>query len=163
MNIQVIRIDDRLIHGQVVVGWFPALEIGAVVVINDAVAANKVKREMMSLGVPARNRVEFYGVEESASKIEADPGHENAMLLFENPTDVLRYLQGGAKVTTVNVGGLHFADDKREIHTGYFVSERDVAALKELVALGVGLEIRALPGQNPVNLNALLAKTKGRA
>jgi len=53
---------------------------------------------------------------------------------------------------------MHFAEGKREIHTGYFVSEKDVEALKALAAQGVQMEIRALPGQNPVNLNQLLAK-----
>jgi mannose PTS system EIIAB component len=158
MNIQLIRIDDRLIHGQVVVGWFPALEIRTVVVINDAVAANKVKREMMALGVPSGNRVEFFDVVSSLTVLPADPGVENTLLLFENPTDVLRFVQGGGHVSSVNVGGLHFAEGKSEIHNGYFVSDKDLESLKALAALGISLEIRALPGQNPVNLNALLVK-----
>jgi mannose/fructose/N-acetylgalactosamine-specific phosphotransferase system component IIB len=160
MDIQIIRIDDRLIHGQVVVGWCPALEIGRLVVVNDAVAANRVKREMMALGVPSGIQADFLGVDGCVKAVAAGGKGERAMLLFDGPTDVLRFARGGGPVTSVNVGGMHFAEGKAEIHNGYFASEKDLESLNALAALGVSLEIRALPGQNPVNLNALLQKGK---
>jgi len=160
MKIQIIRIDDRLIHGQVVVGWCPALEIDRLIVINDSVAANKVRREMMALGVPSGIRAEFLDVDGALRAIPSDSGPGRALLLFDGPVDVLRYVRGGGSAPSVNVGGMHFAEGKTEIHNGYFASEKDLEALGGLADLGVSLEIRALPGQNPVNLNALLRKGK---
>lgn len=158
MNIQIIRIDDRLIHGQVVVGWCPALEIRKIVVVNDAVAGSRKKSEMMSLGVPAGIRALFVDVVSSPKAFEVEKDDARTMVLFENPTDVLRYVQAGGKATSVNVGGMHYADGKTEIHNGYFATDKDLEAFQALAAQGVTMEIRALPGQNPVSLNALLQK-----
>lgn len=158
MNIQIIRIDDRLIHGQVVVGWCPALEIRRLVVMNDAVAAHKSKREMMALGVPAGIQADILGVDEGLALLAADHGPDRAMILFDNPSDVLRFVRAGGQAPVINIGGMHFSEGKTEIHNGYFASDRDLEALNALAALGCQLEIRALPGQNPVSLNTLLQK-----
>lgn len=158
MDVQVLRIDDRLIHGQIVVGWLPTLEIVRVVVVDDALMADPSRCEMISLAMAPGQTVEFMEVAGSAQKLAQDASGDRAMILFENPSAVLGFVEDGGVVEIVNVGGMHFSKGKQEIHTGYFVSEKDLEALRALAAKGIRLEIRALPGNNPVSLNALLEK-----
>jgi fructose PTS system EIIB component len=160
MNIEVFRVDDRLIHGQIVVGWLPAFDITRIVVVNDKVLADRSRREMMALAVMQGQKVEFLGVKEAAGVLASDTTADRTLVLFESPADALGFVKGGGVIGVLNVGGLHHAKGKREIHSGYYVADEDVAALHELVALGVALQIQALPGPSFVDLNALLAKEK---
>ncbi len=145
MDIQLIRIDDRLIHGQVVVGWVKALEIQRLVVVSDAVAANAMQRTLMEIAVPPGLMVSFHPVVEAAKACET-AGRERTLLLFSNPQDVLAFAAAGGPVTSVNIGGMHFSEGRRQVHRIVCVTDEDVRAFKALKARGVELEIRAVPG-----------------
>jgi mannose/fructose/sorbose-specific phosphotransferase system IIB component len=145
MDIQLIRIDDRLIHGQVVVGWVKALEIQRLVVVSDAVAANAMQRTLMEIAVPSGLMVSFHAVQDAANACSA-PGPERSLLLFSNPSDVLAYATAGGPASSINIGGMHFSEGRRQVHRIVCVTDDDVKAFKGLKARGLPLEIRAVPG-----------------
>jgi mannose/fructose/sorbose-specific phosphotransferase system IIB component len=159
MNIQLIRIDDRLIHGQVVVGWVKALNIQRLVVVNDEIAKNTMRRTLMEMAVPSGLKVAFQTVEEAA-KACAGGGAESSLLLFVGPADVLDFAQKGGPVTTVNVGGMHFGEGKRQVSKTVCVDEADVAAFQGLKGRGVELEVRAVPGDVREPLEKFLPELK---
>ena len=146
MDIKLIRIDDRLIHGQVVVGWVKALNIELLVVVNDAIANNHMQRTLMEMAVPTGLKVGFYTVEQMAQKSLQDGSQARALLLFSNPTDILRLFGNETLFPSVNVGGMHFGDGKKQVSKTVCVDEKDVQAFKELKRMGVELEVRAIPG-----------------
>ena len=80
MDIQLIRIDDRLIHGQVVVGWVKALNIDRLVVVNDAIAKNSMQKTLMEMAVPSGLKVSFYTVEEAAQNCKAGESKDRSLL-----------------------------------------------------------------------------------
>ena len=97
MSIQLIRIDDRLIHGQVVVGWVKALGIERLVVVNDAIAQNGMQKTLMEMAVPSGLKVYFFTVSEAANNFKSEPTKERSLLLFSNPEDALEFSrQGGS-------------------------------------------------------------------
>ena len=157
MDIQLLRIDDRLIHGQVVVGWVKVLEIKRLVVVNDAVAKNPMQRTLMEIAVPSGLGVSFYSVEEAAKACARDAGSgERALLLFSNPSDVRGYVEKGGPATSVNVGGMHFSEGRNQVCRIVCVTPEDVVAFKDLRRRGLPLEVRAVPGDAPQKLEQFI-------
>ncbi|HVZ80810.1 MAG TPA: PTS sugar transporter subunit IIB [bacterium] len=161
MDIQLLRIDDRLIHGQVVVGWVKALGIQRLVVVNDPIAGNSMQRTLMEMAVPSGLKVSFFSVAEAAQKCREDMGPEKALLLFSNPKDVLAYLGAGGTVSSINVGGMHYCEGKQQVSKTVCVSPEDVGALVQLRKMGVELEVRAVPGDTKEMLEKFIPDLKG--
>lgn len=159
MNIQLIRIDDRLIHGQVVVGWVKALSIERLVVVNDEIAKNNMRRTLMEMAVPAGLKVNFYTVAEAVTAAK-DDSQDRALVLFANPMDVEAFAAAGGMVTAVNVGGMHFGDGKTQMSKTICVNSDDMKAFKALRQRGVELESRAVPGDLKEPLDKVLPEIK---
>jgi mannose/fructose/sorbose-specific phosphotransferase system IIB component len=159
MDIQLIRIDDRLIHGQVVVGWSKSLNIQRLVVVNDAIAKNAMQRTLMEMAVPSNLRVSFFTVEEAvAAAAGSDP--ERALVLFSTPSDLLSYVDKGGRAVSVNVGGLHFTEGRRQVCKVVCVTSEDVEAFRKLRQKGIEMEIRAVPGDLKEPLEKYLPEIK---
>jgi mannose/fructose/sorbose-specific phosphotransferase system IIB component len=163
MDIQLIRIDDRLIHGQVVVGWVKALGIERLVVVNDMIAKNSMQKTLMEMAVPSGLKVSFYTVEEAAQNCRMGESKERSLLLFSNPTDVVDFGQRGGALSVVNVGGMHFCEGKQQVSKTVCVHETDINAFKELRKQGVELEVRAVPGDIREPLEKYIHQLKNSA
>jgi mannose/fructose/sorbose-specific phosphotransferase system IIB component len=160
MDIQLIRIDDRLIHGQVVVGWVKALNIQRLVVVNDAISKNAMQKTLMEMAVPSGLKVSFYSLEEAAAALRQENEKARCLLLFSSPADVLAFQSQGATLSTVNVGGMHFCEGKTQVCKTVCVSPEDIEAFKALKKRGVELEIRAVPGDVRESLEKYLPELK---
>lgn len=156
MDVVLARIDDRLIHGQVVVGWVRALDARRLVVVNDTVARNAMQRALMEMCVPSGLAVEFHGVVEGARAVRESHGKGATILLFSNPADVVAFAEAGFPLETVNVGGMHFAEGKRQLSRSLCVDDADLEAFRKLRRLGVEVEVRAVPGDPKVPLEKML-------
>ncbi len=160
MDIQLIRIDDRLIHGQVVVGWVKALNIERLVVVNDGIARNSMQKTLMEMAVPSGLKVSFYTVAEATEKCRPSEPRERSLLLFANPVDVLEFGKRGGALSTVNVGGMHYCEGKQQVSKTVCVDDGDVEAFRELKQRGVELEVRAVPGDVRESLEKYLPQLK---
>lgn len=144
------RIDDRLIHGQVVEGWVNFLKATCILVADDKIAANPLQRSIMEISVPPGLKVVIGTVKEICARLLSGPQEtERAILLFSNPGDVLRSLKEGLSCASVNVGGLHFVPGKRKIMDVLAVDDADLAALREIMDRGVKVEIQTVPNEKP--------------
>ena len=161
MDIQLIRIDDRLIHGQVVVGWVKALGIQRLLVVNDAIAKNTMQKTLMEMAVPAGLRVSFYSVSEAVAAFQQQGEKARSLLLFSNPVDVVAFLDHGGTLSSVNVGGMHFGEGKTQVCKTVCVSPEDIEAFKALKKRGVEMEIRAVPGDLREPLEKYVLELKG--
>lgn len=149
------RIDDRLIHGQVVEGWVNFLKASSILVADDRVASNSLQRSIMEISVPEGLTVSIGTVEEICGRILTEEGDERAILLFSTPADVLRALKLGLKCPRLNIGGMHFVPGKRKLVDVLSVDDSDLEALREIAAQGVKVEVQAVPNQKPVPLDKL--------
>jgi mannose/fructose/sorbose-specific phosphotransferase system IIB component len=160
MEIQLIRIDDRLIHGQVVVGWVKTLKTECLVVVNDVIAANTMQKTLMEMAVPTDLKVYFYTIQEAARAVAAKKENLKSLLLFSNPADVLAFADHGAGLTSINIGGMHFCEGKRQVGKIICVNDEDVKAFRKLKQKGVELEVRAVPGDPKESLENFLPEIK---
>jgi mannose/fructose/N-acetylgalactosamine-specific phosphotransferase system component IIB len=150
------RIDDRLIHGQIVEGWVNFLKATSILVADDRVASNALQRSIMEIAVPQGLRVFIGTVEDVCNRLSASAfGNERAILLFSTPTDVVRALKLGLDCRTLNIGGMHFVPGKRKLIDVLAVDDRDLEALKAIAAQGVKVEVQAVPNQKPLTLEKL--------
>lgn len=146
MAFVLFRIDDRLIHGQVTVAWGMWLAPDRIVLVNDDVARTEWKRDMYSTTDSMGVAISIVSVEEfAAAASEKRWDDERALVVVESPSDLLRIARAGVPVSEANVGGMHFAEGKREILPYVYVDDADVEAMRELRELGTKLEARDVP------------------
>ena len=150
-----MRIDQRLLHGQVAVGWVPDLDADRVLIADDALAEDDFAREVMTAATPPEITVEVVTLAEAAKRFDTLPGR--TIVLVKTPAILHQLLTLGAPVREANVGGLHWKEGARRFLDYVFVTPEDVQALHDIAARGVRLFARDLPGNAKVDLNAALA------
>lgn len=160
MEIAFCRIDDRLIHGQVATVWSKVTGCNRIMCVSDEVAKDELRKKLLLQVVPPGLKGYVIPV---AKAIEAykNPKYDSfkTLFLFTNPTDVLRAVKGGIPFKSVNLGGKCFKDGDTLISQAVSVNAQDVEAIKELVGMGIEVEMRKLVNDPKVDaMDALKAK-----
>lgn len=157
MGITLLRVDDRLIHGQVVEGWVPLLKIDLVIVVSDAAAADAIQTALMKMALPPSVGLLVLPIAEAAAVlISPQISSRRALVLVPGPSEALVLIEKGVAIDRINVGGLHYTVGKVQLGRALFLDEKDRLALRALAAKGVRLEGRALPGDDEEDLTAVL-------
>ncbi len=146
MPILLTRIDDRLIHGQVVVGWANALKANHIIVISDEIVKNDMQKFLFRMATPTEINLSILNIEEAALKIKnREFDNDNAIVLVKTPEDIYKVLMAGGRVGEINVGGMHFSDSKTQLFDAVFVDDHDVEMFEKISAMKVELEVRMVP------------------
>ena len=149
------RIDDRLIHGQVLVAWGARLNPSRIYVVDDGVAASAWERELFKEAAPGIE-VHVAGVAEAAAVHAEEAAAPRAAFLLVRDLDTARRLvEAGARVEEWNVGGLHYAPGKEKVNDYVYLDEHDREAAKALLASGARLVVQDVPASRPQPLGAL--------
>ena len=157
MAIALLRVDDRLVHGQVVEGWLPTLKADLVVVVSDAAAADPVQTALMKMALPPSTGLLCLKVADAPAALNGPQARDRKVLvLVPGPAEALSLLENGVAVDRVNVGGLHFTVGKVQLGRALFLDERDKKALCAIAARGVRLEGRPLPSDPEEDLASML-------
>lgn len=157
MAITLLRVDDRLIHGQVVEGWLPQLGVDFVAVVSDAAAADPVQMALMKMALPPSVGLAVLTVAAAPAALSAPQAAARKILvLVPGPGEALALLEGGVAIDRINVGGLHFTVGKVQLGRALFLNDEDKAALRAIAARGVRLEGRPLPSDPEENLASIL-------
>lgn len=159
MKIGLARIDDRLIHGQVATRWTKETNVNRIIVISDEVAADHVRRTLLTQVAPPGVTAHVVDVAK-AIRVYDNPKYagDRVMLLFTNPTDVLRVVEGGVNITSVNIGGMAFRQGKTQVNNAVSVDEKDIEAFKQLHAKGIELEVRKVSSDSRLKMMDLINK-----
>ncbi len=153
MAFVLVRIDDRLIHGQVTVAWGSQLNPDVIVLVNDDVASTEWKRELYSTTDTMGARIDVLGIESFLERLAgAEWQEEDAILVVNSAADLLALMRGGLSTESVNVGGMHFTEGKREVLQYVYVDDDDVRDLLDISDRGAALEARDVPQSEPVDL-----------
>lgn len=155
--IVITRIDDRLIHGQVVEGWVNYLKATTIAVADDRVASNALQRTIMQVAVPKGLKVSIGTVEEICQSIKSAAfDAERTILLFSNPTDVVRALGLGLCFPALNIGGMHYTPNKCKLMEVLAVDNADREALRDIMDKGIRVYIQTVPTEKPLPLEKVL-------
>jgi PTS system mannose-specific IIB component len=159
MQIGLARIDDRLIHGQVATRWTKETNVQRIIVVSDEVAADTVRKTLLTQVAPPGVTAHVVDVAKM-SRVYNNPKYagERIMLLFTNPTDVERVVEGGVNITSVNIGGMAFRQGKTQVNNAISVDEKDIEAFKKLNARGIELEARKVSTDQKLKMMDLIGK-----
>lgn len=138
-------IDDRLIHGQVVLFWMRYWQIEQILVANDEAAANELRKIMLRLIVPPGLGCEILTTAQAALRLAAGPVEARTLLLLASPVDALTILKQSGTLERVNVANLSARPNTRELTPHLYVTEEELSALERLSRLGVEVTARQLP------------------
>ena len=149
------RIDDRLIHGQVLVAWGARLDPARIWVVDDGVAASEWERELFREAAPGIE-VRVASVAEAAAAHAGEAEAPRAAFLLVRDLDTARRLaEAGARIAEWNVGGLHYAPGKEKVNDYVYLDERDRESAKALLAGGARLIVQDVPASRPLPLGTL--------
>lgn len=163
-NIKMVRIDERLIHGQGQL-WINSLGANLVIVANDEVAESAIQQTLMKSLINKKIGMRFFSIKETCEKIPKASPKQSIFLVVKNPKDLVRLAEGGIVFKDVNVGNIHFAEGKKQLTNYISVGEEDLVALRDLKDnYGVRFDTKTTPigGDAGVvlDLNAYLEKNK---
>lgn len=160
MPIVLYRVDDRLIHGQVVVGWATHLDADGIVVVDDALAESPWEQELYRAGLSDRIQGLFVGVEEARRRLEslrASP--VRSIVLTRNLATMRRLAEGGELAgVEVNLGGLHETPGRLRVRPYLYLSGEDRAEVAALTRDGAHVSARDVPRAPRVGSDELLGK-----
>lgn len=163
MNIALVRIDNRLIHGQILESWVPFLRADCIVVANDAVAGNKLKKLIMLASVPSKMRVEIGTVAESVALLNSNQlKRRRVILLFATTADAVRAYRGGLIYYRLNLGNLHAEKGKARLSCTLFLDPDDLADLELLDQAGVKISSCCIPADGERPWRKLIPAFRGR-
>jgi PTS system mannose-specific IIB component/fructoselysine and glucoselysine-specific PTS system IIB component len=155
--VDLYRIDDRLIHGQVVVGWGQPMQLGFIVLVDDEVGVSDWEQDLYRTGVPPGVEVFFDTVEQAAARharYAADP--RPGVLLTGAIETMLRLADLVPAIRRVNVGGVHHQAGRTQHLRYVFLTPDEREALRTLAARGVEVSAQDVPSARPVPLADLL-------
>jgi mannose/fructose/N-acetylgalactosamine-specific phosphotransferase system component IIB len=160
VTLVLYRIDDRLIHGQVVVGWGQPLDIGFIVLVDDEVAASSWEQDLYRMGVPPEMELYFHDVEGAAQNLERYRADKRPGILLTGDIGTMRRLVDAAGIRNVNVGGIHHRAGRARHLRYVFLSEDEARELQALSDAGVTVTAQDVPGARPITLADLLAESE---
>nr|WP_202447961.1 PTS mannose transporter subunit IIAB [Dickeya dianthicola] len=159
MKIGLARIDDRLIHGQVATRWTKETNVNRIIVVSDEVAADNVRKTLLTQVAPPGVSAHVVDVAK-AVRVYNNPKYasDRVMLLFTNPTDVLRLVEDNVKMTSINIGGMAYRQGKTQVNNAVSIDDKDIAAFNKLHERGIELEVRKVSTDTKINMMDLITK-----
>jgi PTS system mannose-specific IIB component len=156
MSLRLVRIDDRLIHGQVVAVWLRALGAQRIVIVDDATSRDEFLREVLTLAAPQGVPVEVHGVADGAVRlIELAATPEPVMVLARSPRSVLGLRQAGVPIDVVDLGGMGSGPGRKRLHKSISVSPDELRELREIEQLGTRVEVQIVIDDRPIPFRSI--------
>lgn len=150
------RIDDRLIHGQVVTTWVHKYRIEQIIVVNDKVAGDAIQKNILNMAAPQGIKVHVFGVKQFAEIAAANPIKRRTMLLFTTSIDASELVKGGVEITELNIGGMRFQEGRERISRALSVTPEERSAFKEMLDQGMKITIQMVPNDEKIDLKGVI-------
>ena len=159
MPVDLYRIDDRRIHGQVVVGWGQPLDLRFIVLVDDEIASSDWEQELYRMGVPPDMDVFFESVDSIATDFARFTCDARHGILLTSDIDTMRQLveRMPNAIRAVNLGGIHHRPGRSPKLRYVFLDGTEEDALRGLASRGVIVSAQDVPAARPIPLDELLA------
>ena len=160
-DIALVRVDNRLIHGQILEAWVPYIEASCIMLVNDEIAGDFFRETIIRMAVPREVEVIISSIEDFARKYHYSTGHgKKTIVLFASIADALMAFQLGFKFDKLNLGNVHHLQREGK-ETSYsssvFLNDSDVKNILSLMSsAGVQIELRRIPADAPVDVRDVI-------
>lgn len=155
MDFVLIRVDNRLVHGQILEAWVPSVKASCIVVVDDEVSGDFFRETVIKMAVPRDIEVLIFGVDEF-SEVFSTLGRDGkkAILLFSSIHDAFKAFNSGFKYLALNIGNV-YNDNGRQCSSSICLTDRDFEEISLLNGAGVTVELRCVPRDKPVNFKEI--------
>jgi PTS system mannose-specific IIB component len=151
MSLKLVRVDDRLIHGQVVAIWLKALNARRIVIVDDRTAHDEFLREVITLAAPSGVPVEVLDVAAGTERVrELAANSEPVFVLMRSPIVALHLREAGVEFPLLNVGGLGAGPTRKPLYRNISASPEEREAFRRLESMGTTVELRIVENDRPV-------------
>ena len=151
------RVDNRLVHGQIISTWMSHLRVRTFLVVSDTVPDNSLQMSMFRMAIPSEVQYIALSIVDAALWLNAHrDSNDPIMVLIETIEDAARLFEAGHPFPSLNVGNVHHAPGRRSFSNAVFLGEPEIERLKVLFGQGVRAEIQSLPTEQPIDLRRAL-------
>ena len=157
----LVRIDSQLLHGQVATAWTKSVRPDRIIVVSDNVSKDKLRKNMIIQAAPPGVRANVVPIKKMI-EVSKDPrfGATKALVLFENPEDALKAIEGGVDIKTLNIGSMAHSEGKVAVNKVLSLNEKDVETYDKLNEMGIKFDVRKVPNDSPENMMDLVNKAR---
>ncbi|MDQ1277734.1 MAG: hypothetical protein QG555_776 [Thermodesulfobacteriota bacterium] len=156
MDCVLIRVDNRLVHGQIIEAWVPYLKASRIIVVDDEVASDFFRETVIKMAVPSDVEVRIHSVEDFVkyNTLREDDINDRvrSIILFSNVWDALRAYNLGFTYNKLNIGNIYNDECRQKLSACVLLSDQDVASIQSLLQRGVRIEMRRIPRERPLNM-----------
>lgn len=156
MSVKFCRIDDRLIHGQVVTTWVNVHHIEQVIIVDETVSKDSIQSNVLKMSVPPNIKLHIFSPEKFLKVIQKSPISRNTMLLFSSPFDVERLVNSGYEIDNLNVGGMRGNEQRKKLTKAVSLTEEEKESFKHLLAKDIDIEIQMVPSEGITKMKEVL-------
>ena len=158
MSFSLIRVDDRMIHGQVVVGWTSFLHPDRIILCHDEIASNPFEKDLYESSFSDSDvSINVFNTNELLQYINgANFCKEKCLLLVENPQDVLKLFELNVPIKRINIGGLHYKQHKKQFTSYIYLNENDIICLHKLANRGIIIEGQDTPNAKKIDVMKMI-------
>ncbi|WP_270262705.1 PTS sugar transporter subunit IIB [Lactobacillus panisapium] len=155
--IKVIRVDHRLLHGQVIFSWTKFANIERVIVIDTATAKDDFKKMSLKLAKPEDVRLNVFSVDAAIAKIDQIKAlKDNIMLIFENVTELSKFIDHFGPVEEINYGLIPAKPDAKRFSNAVYLTPEEVKLSKKMCDQGIKISMQQVPSSNKELLNNVI-------
>jgi len=156
-EIVLVRVDDRLIHGQILEAWVPFLKASCIIVADDGVASDAFRKTVMRMAVPTGTEVIVRSIQEFSGNYSSIPENgKRTLVLFSSISDAVRAYESGFRFHQLNIGNVYSEDSAMMCLPSVLLNTRDIDDLETLIRDDVTIEARRVPRERPCDLKNYL-------
>lgn len=150
------RIDDRLIHGQVVTTWVNMHRIEQIIVLNDKIANDSTQKNILKMAAPSGIKVQAFPIKKFGEIIKTNKITRRTMLLFTTSEDVLEAVENGVPIDELNIGGMRYREGREKLSRALSVTPEEREAFKKLLDKDVNITVQMVPNDEKVDLKGMI-------
>lgn len=144
--IKFVRIDHRLLHGQVVFSWTKSLGISRIIVVDDDTANDEMKKVSLNLSKPVGVTLNIFSVNDIIARMsKVEQLKDNIMIVFKGTKEALEFCQGYSNIKEINYGGIANKENSKQYSNAIFLNQEELEDTKKLKAMGINLYMQQVP------------------
>lgn len=154
-HLLLARVDDRLIHGQVMTAWMKLLPAKEILITDDKVAKDPFMTQVLTMAAPAGVKVKVYSVEQAADALKEGLKLPSIMLA-KTPLTYKKIIDLGAEIPEINIGGMGISGERKTLYKNIAADQQERDAIKEFINKGIQVKIQVIPADKVVDVSGLL-------
>lgn len=155
-QIVLARIDDRLIHGQVMTAWLQYSKGNTIVIVDDETAEDDFLISILEMSIPSGIKLRVFNTEDGAEYLKSAPENQKIIILAKRPKVFLDLLKKGVTLEKIIIGGMGANKERSRFYKNISASDEERKQLREILDMGTNAVVHIIPDQDAVNIEPLL-------